>query len=913
MQDLSRSYILLNGEPKTLQIESIVRINSNLFSVRFNNNKTYSYSADKVLWLNDYKWFDPLMTKVYLDGILQKGIGDIWCFEYKDRLFWRIKYCNGFVADFTNDQIDVVRNSLDGKTAKDTFEYMRSVATINPLGKDKDESGILTQIYEKIDFVDDKSVAACYLNPSVYEVKKMKHGDLIYPFGCNASQKQAVAAAFENQISVIQGPPGTGKTQTILNIIANVVRDGKTVMVVSNNNSATMNVLEKLQKYSLDFIVAALGSKENKELFIENQPTVPMEIASWAIDAEDEQKLKQDLRVLQDSLDRVYALQNEQVGLRQEQQEVEMEWKHFCMDHDMKDDLQVQKRINSSLIIAQWLRYQARKEKKVLKFGAFLRKIIERIRLWWLKREFGLHSNFDKDNLEYLVKELQILYYKNRLREISERLESIENDLVAYDAKLLAGELAEKSMMLFKSGLNRAFGKTKRRVFCDAKELRKRSRDFMKAYPIVLSTTFSARSCLMSEKLYDYLIVDESSQISIETGVLALSCAKNAVIVGDTLQLANVVTEDDKRKLSSVMEQYHIAEGYDCAKNSFLKSICVVIKDVCQTMLREHYRCHPRIINFCNQKFYGGNLLIMTNNADEQDVLSAIKTVKGNHAAGQWNQREIDVVKNEVLPGMTGIDSIGIVTPYNRQVDAFRRQLPDIETATIHKYQGREKDVIIMSVVDNQITPFADDPNLLNVAVSRAKNKFVLVMTGNEQKQKGNLTDLVEYINYNNYTVTESKIASIFDYLYSNYTDKLMEFIKSNIRISEYASENLTYALINEVLSSDAAFSCLKVLCHIPIRQIIKDMSLMNEEEKVYASHYSTHVDFLIINRVTKLPVLAVETDGYTYHNDTTEQSKRDAKKDHIFEIYNIPLLRLSTKGSGERKRIIELLTQIAS
>lgn len=157
MQDLSRSYILLNGEPKTLQIESIARINSNLFSVRFNNNKTYSYSADKVLWLNDYKWFDPLMTKVYLDGILQKGIGDIWCFEYKDRLFWRIKYCNGFVADFTNDQIDVVRNSLDGKTAKDTFEYMRSVATINPLGKDKDESGILTQIYEKIDFVDDKS------------------------------------------------------------------------------------------------------------------------------------------------------------------------------------------------------------------------------------------------------------------------------------------------------------------------------------------------------------------------------------------------------------------------------------------------------------------------------------------------------------------------------------------------------------------------------------------------------------------------------------------------------------------------------------------------------------------------------------------------------------------------------------
>lgn len=79
----------------------------------------------------------------------------------------------------------------------------------------------------------------------------MNHYDLIYPFGCNASQKIAVSNAFENQISVIQGPPGTGKTQTILNIIANIVRQGKTVMVVSNNNSATANVLEKLENMIL--------------------------------------------------------------------------------------------------------------------------------------------------------------------------------------------------------------------------------------------------------------------------------------------------------------------------------------------------------------------------------------------------------------------------------------------------------------------------------------------------------------------------------------------------------------------------------------------------------------------------------------------------------------------------------------
>ena len=68
----------------------------------------------------------------------------------------------------------------------------------------------------------------------------------------------------ENQVSVIEGPPGTGKTQTILNIIANLLVDGKSVQIVSNNNSATLNVFEKLNsdKYNLGFLVAPLGSSE---------------------------------------------------------------------------------------------------------------------------------------------------------------------------------------------------------------------------------------------------------------------------------------------------------------------------------------------------------------------------------------------------------------------------------------------------------------------------------------------------------------------------------------------------------------------------------------------------------------------------------------------------------------------------
>ncbi|MDE6150680.1 MAG: DUF2726 domain-containing protein, partial [Prevotella sp.] len=156
--------------------------------------------------------------------------------------------------------------------------------------------------------------------------------------------------------------------------------------------------------------------------------------------------------------------------------------------------------------------------------------------------------------------------------------------------------------------------------------------------------------------------------------------------------------------------------------------------------------------------------------------------------------------------------------------------------------------------------------------------------------------------------VTDSKRSSILDYLYEQYTAERMAMLEHLPHISEYASENMTYHLINSILTSDTRFSCLKVFCHVPLRHIIKDTALMSQEELAYASNYNTHVDFLVINSLSKKPVLAIETDGYSFHNDKTEQYQRDRMKDHIFAIYSFPLLRLSTKGSGEKERIIEKL-----
>ena len=133
------------------------------------------------------------------------------------------------------------------------------------------------------------------------------------------------------------------------------------------------------------------------------------------------------------------------------------------------------------------------------------------------------------------------------------------------------------------------------------------------------------------------------------------------------------------------------------------------------------------------------------------------------------------------------------------------------------------------------------------------------------------------------------------------------EYLKKHKKISEFDSENLMYSLIEEIIA-DNKYSFLEVVCHFPLSTLIRDTQLLNEQEDRYVKNLSTHLDFLIYNRISKKPVLAVEVDGYEYHKNGTKQNQRDLMKNHIMEVYGIPLLRFKTNGSGEREKITEML-----
>ena len=900
--------VIIKGEIKTSEIMSCVyNRNTQEWDVKFNTGKTYSYAYSNVKKLTKPDVLNPNMYRISRDGREFFAIKSIYVFRSKYESYWHICFGDGSERDYHRSDLHIIESCLNQGPSSNVFEYIKQIADLSNIRNEETGEKLLYNRLAKISFVDSDVALAKYLNPSLLQEKRIGREYIpIFPFGCNNSQYKAVKNAMKNQISVIQGPPGTGKTQTILNIIANILMQGKTVQIVSNNNSATGNVYEKLSssKYKLGFIAATLGSSKNKKRFIENQDTDYPDFSHWKIN-DNPDDLQRKIAEQSIRLKTVFDKQEKLACLRQELSQLVTEQEYFNQyveESDVNtDNIKFRKKLLSKQWMELWQECQLISEEK------------NDIGFWFKIKGFFKYGvtdwNFYKQDISKIITTFQAMYYGEKRSELTEEIVTIERQLNSVNKNLL-DDLCNQSMVALKDKLARKYeGKSSRKIFSED-NLWKEPYDVLDEYPVILSTTFSSRNSLNSDAVFDYLIMDEASQVDVATGALALSCARNVVIVGDTKQLPNVVTDDVKAKAKTIFDTFNVNEGYQYTK-SFLQSILDVMPNVTQTLLREHYRCHPKIINFCNQKFYRGELIIMTTDRGEEDVLSVVKTVAGNHERNHYSQRQIDVIKNEIIPKYVfNPEETGIIAPYKNQVEALSKEITDIDAATVHKFQGREKENIIISTVDDEISDFADDPYLINVAVSRARKKLMLVVTGNEQSKEHNITDLIDYIQYNNFEVTESKIYSIFDYLYKQYTEERRVYLQKHKKVSEYDSENLMYSLIEDIISANK-YSSLDVVCHFPLNMLIKNPELLNEQECQYAMNPATHLDFLIYNRIGKKPVLAIEVDGYEYHKENTVQASRDFLKNHIMELYKIPLLRFKTNGSGEREKIIQMLDKL--
>lgn len=881
----------------TEKVASISREN-NYWLVRFINSPSiFKYNQARLLYFTQAETIELGEKGLYVHK-KRTDATEILRFSDNRYTFYRITYPNGYVRYLEPQDIYITRTPIN-KNGGSVWDYLRTLADETGLliGGDKN---VLSRKYNLVDLKRDDVPLAQYIGHKRKLSSNKLPSQVYYPFGCNASQKKAVERALTNQVSIIQGPPGTGKTQTILNIVANLLMQQKTILVVSNNNSAVKNVAEKLHREGLGFLVAQLGKKENKQAFIKQQSENYPDMSSWII-----QDISTIKHLAQQSLQTVSHSFDKQTKLA----ELDLEYEELSTEYIYNEQLN-----NPILPDIDWL--YNKPSKQLMHLLNICQMMMEkRIKpSFWFRIKWALHLgrraySLLGNKIALVVSSLEHAVYKTRLDEIKKEQEGIKEQLQTIDFEQNIKNLTSSSLQLLKNKIAKVYTSNSRPKFT-AIDITLRSEKFLDEYPVVLSTTYSAKSCISSDMIFDYVIMDEASQVDIKTGALALSCAQNIVIVGDDKQLPNVITREENIALTALLSSFQIDECYNAATHSFLLSCSKVFEEAPTTLLREHYRCHPKIINFCNKRFYEGNLLAMTTDHGEQDVLCVIRTVKGNHARGHLNQREIDVIVQEIMPELSSEEaSIGIITPYSEQAEAINTLLKKDIASTIHKYQGQECDTIIMSLVDNAPTQFSDNINLLNVAISRAKRKLYIVTSGNDIPENTNLAQLISYIRYNNFEVKGSKLRSVFDFLYKQYAAERLAYQVEHKGVSEHLSENLVYDTIIEAINT-LEQSNLSVVCHYPLAKLIMDWTLLDEQEQSFAQSPFAHVDFLIYNTLSKKPLLPIEVDGWYFHQDKVVQRERDALKDNILAKYDLTPHRISTVEIVNRDTMIRLLEQ---
>lgn len=723
---------------------------------------------------------------------------------------------------------------------------------------------------------------------------------LIYPFGLNESQLTAVEQAFSAQVSVIEGPPGTGKTQTILNIIANILLRQQTVAVLSNNNAAVENVYEKLEKCGLGHLIAKLGNQDNRKDFFADLPPWPSSEPEPAPTLDEIQALLARLKQHLHDHNRAAQLQVELDELAIERRYLQ-QWQ---ADSGVQAAVSLDRYGLSPRKTADLMAYLAH-------LGEQRIRLKDRIELLFNFRIFRAKPFAQGDARLAVFHALQMHYYDKALQDKEAELQACRESLARGSFEASLDELKTASMCHLKQHLQR---QARPSDSFDAKNYRKHFDAFVQRFPILGSGTHSIVNSIAPGAILDYVIIDEASLQDIVPGILPLGCAKNLIVVGDNRQLAHIPVG---------LGLQAPAEAYDCERYSLLDSCIGVFQDALpRTLLKEHYRCHPRIIQFCNQQFYDNALVPMTEDKGEAP-LRLVVTAKGNHTRQNTNLRELEsllkVLEDEGEPvGMDG-DGRGFIAPFRAQVNLSGARLPaDFVKDTVHKFQGRECDEIVFSTVldkkrynqERKRLAFVDDPRMINVAVSRAKHRFTLV-TGDEvfAGNNGHIAALMRYVMYyaQDEQIVRAPVVSAFDLLYREY-DQSLARLNARLRPedSRYKSEQIAAQLLREVLSAP---TCQSLMYHdqIKLNQVASPSNPdLTERERAFMARASC--DFVIYFKVGKTPLGVIEVDG-GFH-DRPDQAARDAMKNSILAKSDIPILRLRTVESRIAERIGDFIDQ---
>lgn len=621
----------------------------------------------------------------------------------------------------------------------------------------------LNIINEEYNLSKDKSVL-------IKDMKEVKDFYPITPLSLSDSQEKVIKNIDNNKFIAVQGPPGTGKSQTIVNLVAHLIANGKTVLVASRMDKAVDVVAERLNELGAPYLALRAGRLNyQKQLSYQLQDLLSGKVD---LDSEFEDSLFAGVDDMKNHINMLKGAENkcEQII------KLENEWRNVSKETQMQENSVGEPQfikaplkkieIESIAVIIKTL------ENNIEKTG-FFANIANFGGVNQLKKILKL-KNFDVnyENLNRLKSELETaeLVYKLRkiesdiqktgnLHVLSEQIKQMKKKQKPLAVNILKNRRRESLKGLLRDQIKR------QRLIVHAKSLVEKrqnlqsrileTEDFkplLEAFPCWCVTTYAVSGSLpLKPGMFDVAIIDEASQCDIASCFPILYRAKKAVIVGDDKQLPHL-SFLEKAKEQSFLSQYGIPDKYQLMWRFRTNSMFDLADyySMNSVMLDEHFRSLPPIIEFSNREFYGGRMRIMKKDTGMDKVIEIVQVPDGKvDMDATRNLPEIealvkylyDIIVEDERKNPDNPVSIGVISPFRAQVEQLKVSISkvisehmirkhQIEVGTAHTFQGDERDVILMSwaYADNsfpQSLVFLQKPNLFNVAVTRARNKVI--------------------------------------------------------------------------------------------------------------------------------------------------------------------------------------------
>ena len=264
--------------------------------------------------------------------------------------------------------------------------------------------------------------------------------------------------------------------------------------------------------------------------------------------------------------------------------------------------------------------------------------------------------------------------------------------------------------------------------------------------------------------VFDTVIIDEAGKANLSETTVPMKLGRKYILVGDNKQLPPFMDTED---ISGFIEEsgnksLYKKEVEDAISSSLFEDFLEDSKFPTESsiLLNYQYRMNPDIGAYISELFYEEAL--KNGKGTEKQVCklrsfpSAVTFIdtsslnrekayeKGNSKEGWYNPEEISIFKERLFPRLEELIaedpniSVGIITPYRKQRALLMKEIRgtslDNSVYTIDSIQGSEFDIVILSLVrafntryGNKTVGFLDDMRRLNVALSRAKKKLIII------------------------------------------------------------------------------------------------------------------------------------------------------------------------------------------